>query len=119
MNRLELKKGQRKRRKLRVRKRIFGTAERPRMSVFKSNKHTYVQVIDDSSGKTLVSVSNLEKEFAALGNTVQDAGKIGEAIGERLKKANITTVLFDRNGFLYHGVVKAVAEGARKAGIAF
>lgn len=119
MNRLELKKGQRKRRKLRVRKRIYGTAERPRMSVFKSNKHLYVQVIDDSTGKTLVSVSNLEKEFSTLSNTVQDAGKIGEAIGDRLKKAKISTVLFDRNGFLYHGVVKAVAEGARKAGIVF
>jgi large subunit ribosomal protein L18 len=89
------------------------------MSVFKSNKHIYVQVIDDSAGRTLAAISDLEKEFASLGNTIQDGEKIGEALGERLKKANIGTVLFDRNGFLYHGVVKAVAEGARKAGIVF
>jgi large subunit ribosomal protein L18 len=119
MNKLELKTRQRTRRKLRVRKKIYGTPERPRMTVFRSNKHIYVQVIDDTEGKTLVSASNLEKELASVKNTVSEAGKIGEAAAERMKKANITKVVFDRNGYLYHGVVKAVADGARKAGIEF
>ncbi len=119
MNRLELKQAQKARRKLRVRKKIYGTAERPRMTVFKSNKHTYVQVIDDATGRTLAAVSNLEKELKDVKNTVADAGKIGAAIGERLKKENIVKVVFDRNGYLYHGVVKAIADGARKAGIEF
>ena len=119
MNRLELKNAQRKRRKLRIRSKLFGTAERPRMTVFKSNKHTYVQVVDDSTGHTIASASNLEKEFKDLKNTVVEAEKIGQAIGERLKKANVNKVIFDRNGNLFHGVVKAVADGARKAGIEF
>ena len=119
MNRLELKQAQKTRRKLRVRKKIFGTAERPRMTVFKSNKHTYVQVIDDMTGRTIASVSNLEKDLKEVKNTVADAEKIGTAIVERLKKDNILKVVFDRNGYLYHGVIKAIADGARKAGIEF
>ena len=119
MNKIELKKEQRSRRKLRVRKKIYGTPERPRMTIFRSNKHTYVQVIDDVKGHTLASASNREKELSSVKNTVSEAGKIGEAIAEKLKKANITKVVFDRNGYLYHGVIKAVAEGARKAGIEF
>lgn len=119
MNRLELKQAQKTRRKLRVRKKIFGTAERPRMTVFKSNKHTYVQVIDDMTGRTIASVSNLEKDLKEVKNTVADAEKFGAAIGERLKKDNILKVVFDRNGYLYHGVIKAIADGARKAGIEF
>lgn len=119
MNRIELKNAQRARRKLRVRKKIYGTAERPRMTVFKSNKHTYVQVIDDLAGRTLVAVSNLEKDLSSIKNTVADAEKIGQAVGERLVKENIRKVVFDRNGYLFHGVVKAIADGARKAGIDF
>jgi large subunit ribosomal protein L18 len=119
MDRIELKNAQRSRRKLRVRKKIYGTPERPRMTVFRSNKHTYVQVIDDTTGKTLVAASNLEKELASVKNTIREAGKIGEAAAERMKSANITKVVFDRNGYLYHGVIKAVADGARKAGIEF
>ena len=119
MNKIELKKKQRTRRKLRVRKKIYGTPERPRMTIFRSNKHTYLQVIDDTRGCTLASASNKEKELASVRNTVADAGKIGEALAGKLKKANITKVVFDRNGYLYHGVIKAVADGARKAGIEF
>ncbi|MDR1180029.1 MAG: 50S ribosomal protein L18 [Spirochaetales bacterium] len=119
MDRIELKNAQRSRRKLRVRKKIYGTPERPRMTVFRSNKHIYVQIVDDTTGKTLVAASNLEKELAAVKNTVAEAGKIGEAAGQRMKQANITKVVFDRNGYLYHGVIKAVADGARKAGIEF
>ena len=119
MNRIELKNAQRARRKLRVRKKVYGTQERPRMTIFCSNKHTYVQVIDDTTGRTLVAASNREKELASVKNTVKEAGKIGEAVAEKMKKANITKAVFDRNGYLYHGVVKAVADGARKAGIEF
>ncbi|MDR2588836.1 MAG: 50S ribosomal protein L18 [Spirochaetales bacterium] len=119
MNRIELKNAQKARRKLRVRKKIYGTQGRPRLTVFRSNKHTYIQVIDDTTGRTLVAASNLEKELSAVKNTVADAEKIGIAAGERLKKVNIQKVVFDRNGYLYHGIVKAVADGARKAGIEF
>jgi large subunit ribosomal protein L18 len=119
MKKLEEKAKKRVRRKLRVRAKVNGTADRPRMCVFKSNRHTYVQVIDDVKGCTLTSASNLEKELNTLKNTVADAEKIGAAIGERLKTLNISTVVFDRNGFIYHGIIKAVAEGARKAGIRF
>ncbi|MDR1625682.1 MAG: 50S ribosomal protein L18 [Spirochaetia bacterium] len=119
MNRIELKTAQKSRRKLRVRKKVYGTPERPRMTIFRSNKHTYIQVVDDTTGRTLVSASNREKELASVKNTVSEAGKIGEAAAQRMKEANITKVVFDRNGYLYHGVVKAVADGARKAGIEF
>ena len=89
------------------------------MTIFCSNRHIYVQVIDDSTGRTLAAASNREKELASVRSTVKEAGTIGEAIAEKLKKANITKLVFDRNGYLYHGVVKAVADGARKAGIEF
>ena len=112
---------QRKRlhRKVHIRKSIYGTAERPRMTVFKSGRNLYVQVINDDEGKTLASISTLEKEFAALKPNVESAVKIGEALGARLKDKNITTVVFDRNGYLYHGVVKALADATRSAGIVF
>ncbi len=106
-------------RKIHIRKRLEGTAERPRMSVFRSNSHMYVQAIDDAGAKTLAAASTLEKELGSLKNTVADAEKLGEAMGKRLKEKNITTVVFDRNGYLYHGIVKAIAEGARQAGIQF
>ncbi len=106
-------------RKIHIRKSIFGTAERPRMTVTRSNKNLSVQVIDDNEGKTLASISSLEKEFADVKPNTEGAAKLGEALGNRLKDKKITKVVFDRNGYLYHGVVKALADGARKAGIEF
>ena len=102
-----------------MRKKIAGSADRPRMSVFKSNRYTYVQVIDDSSGTTLCAVSNSSKENASIKNTVEGVGKLGEIIAGQLKDLKITSVVFDRNGYAYHGIVRAVADGTRKAGIRF
>lgn len=119
MKRVIDKRRKRLKRKLHIRKRISGTAEKPRMSVFKSNKHLYVQVIDDLAGVTLASASNLEKDNRSIKTNVEDAGKLGEIIAKRCKEKNIDTVVFDRNGFLYHGVVKSLADGARKAGMKF
>lgn len=112
---------QRKRlhRKIHIRKSVYGTADRPRMSVFKSGRNLYVQVINDDEGKTLASISTLEKDFIALKANVDSATKLGEAMGQRLKEKNITKIVFDRNGYLYHGVVKALADATRKAGIDF
>ena len=106
-------------RKIHIRKTLRGTADRPRMTVTRSNKNISVQVIDDDEGKTLASISTLEKEFATLKPNTEGAAKLGEAIGARLKEKKITKIVFDRNGYLYHGVVKALADGARKAGIEF
>ena len=106
-------------RKIHIRKSIYGTAERPRMTVTRSNKNLSVQVINDDEGITLASISTLEKEFAALKPNVEGATKRGEAFGARLKDKKITKVVFDRNGYLYHGVVKALADGTRSAGIVF
>ena len=106
-------------RKIHIRKSIYGTADRPRLTVTRSNKNLSAQVINDDEGKTLASISTMEKEFAALKVNVEDAAKLGEAFGSRLKEKNISKVVFDRNGYLYHGVVKAFADGARKAGIEF
>ena len=102
--------------KYRVRNKISGTAERPRMSVFRSNKQIYVQVIDDDAQKTLVSASSLGIEAA---NKTEQAAKVGEAVAKKAIEAGITAVVFDRNGYLYHGRVKEVAEAARKAGLKF
>ena len=104
-------------RKASIRKKIRGTPERPRLTVYKSNTHTYVQVIDDVAGATLAAASNLEKDQRAMGNKVAALEKLGTLIAERLKAKNITAVVFDRNGYRYHGKVKAIADGARKAGI--
>ena len=104
-------------RKASIRKKIQGTPERPRLTVFKSLRHTYVQAIDDVAGQTLVAASNLEKDQRSMGNKVASLEKLGLLIGERLKAKNITAVVFDRNGYRYHGKVKAIADGARKAGI--
>ena len=104
-------------RKASIRKKIRGTAERPRLTVYKSNRYTYVQAIDDAAGATLAAASNLEKDQRSIANKVAVLGKLGELIGERLKAKNITAVVFDRNGYRYHGKVKTIADGARKAGI--
>ncbi len=106
-------------RKIHIRKRISGTSEKPRMTVFKSNRSLYMQAIDDSAGTTLASISTLEKDLKGSRPSVETAAKVGELMGKRLLEKNITTVVFDRNGFLFHGVVKAMADGARKAGIKF
>jgi large subunit ribosomal protein L18 len=109
----------RNKRKVHIRKRIVGTAERPRMSVVRSNKSLSIQIIDDGKGHTLASASTLEKDLRNLKATVEGAAQLGEVMGKRLLERNIKTVVFDRNGYLYHGVVKAMADGARKAGIEF
>ena len=106
-------------RKIHIRKRLHGTAERPRMTVTRSNCNLYMQIIDDDAGKTLASISTLEKEFASLKPNTAGAAKLGEEFGKRILDKNIKTVVFDRNGYLYHGVVKALADGARKAGLEF
>lgn len=116
---LDDKNRKRLHRKIHIRKSVYGTAERPRMTVTRSNKNLFVQVINDDEGKTLASISTMEKEFAALKPNVEGATKLGEALGARLKDKNITAIVFDRNGYLYHGVVKALADGTRSAGIQF
>ena len=104
----------------RIRKKIEGNGAIPRLSVFRSNKEIYAQVIDDISGKTLVAASTLDKDLKkAKGNKTEIAVKVGALVGERAKKAGIETVVFDRSGYLYHGRVKALAEGARGAGLKF
>jgi large subunit ribosomal protein L18 len=110
----------RKRRHLRVRKKIAGTAERPRLNVFRSLNQIYVQVIDDNQGHTLASISSLDPDLSADlkgKNKVERAFQIGEAIGARAKEQGIQKVVFDRGGYQFQGRVKAVAEGARKAGL--
>lgn len=106
-------------RKLHIRKTLSGTAEQPRMTVFKSNKYLYVQVIDDTKGATLAAASTLEEALKGTRPTIEGGNKLGELIGKRLKEKNITSVVFDRNGYKYHGVVKAIADAARKAGLEF
>lgn len=112
----------RKRRHLRVRAKISGTAERPRLNVFRSSAHIYAQLIDDTVGHTLASASTIEPEVreAGKGKTkTERARMIGELIGKRAKEAGIEQVVFDRGGYKYHGRVKAVADGAREAGLKF
>jgi large subunit ribosomal protein L18 len=113
----------RKRRHVRVRAKVSGTAERPRLNVFRSSAHIYAQVIDDTAGRTLVSASDLEDAVVqAAGENAPKtarAAAVGQTIAERAKAAGIETVVFDRGGFLFHGRVKAVAEGAREGGLKF
>ena len=112
----------RERRKARVRKKILGTDGCPRVCVFRSNKHLYAQVISDQRGVTLAAVSTLSRGFAAEkkeGGGVDMAKRLGLALAKVCKEKNITRVVFDRNGFLYHGKVKALAEGARQGGLEF
>jgi large subunit ribosomal protein L18 len=110
----------RRRRHLRVRKKVRGTAARPRLAVFRSNKHIYAQVIDDVAGHTLASASTVERDRgSASTGSVASAKAVGERLGERAKAAGVTAVVFDRGGFKFHGRVAAVAEGARGAGLEF
>jgi large subunit ribosomal protein L18 len=110
----------RERRHRRVRKKVRGTAERPRLSVFRSNRHIYAQVIDDVSGRTIVSASSVEADSrGAATSTVEAAKSVGKRVGERAKAAGVDAVVFDRGGFRYHGRVAGVADGAREAGLEF
>ena len=106
--------------KRRVRGKVAGTAERPRLSVFRSNKQIYAQIIDDLNGVTLASASSLSKKDSAKGQPkLEQAASVGKMIAETAKKAGIESVVFDRNGYLYHGRVKQLAEAAREGGLKF
>ena len=110
----------RKSRHERVRNKVSGTAEAPRLNVFRSNSNIFAQIIDDSKGVTLVSASSIDKELSLEnGGNIEAATKVGELIAKRAKKAKITKVVFDRGGYLYHGRVKALAEAARENGLEF
>ncbi len=110
----------RHRRQARIREKIAGTPERPRLAVFRSGKHLYAQIIDDSKGVTIVSASTLDKGLKGkVGDTIEGAKKIGATIAEKAKSKNIQTVVFDRGGFQYHGRIKALADAAREAGLKF
>lgn len=108
-------------RKQRIRKKVRGSATRPRLSVFRSTGHIYAQVIDDDACKTILATSSLSKEIkdGEKGNKTQVAKKVGAIIAAACKEKNITKVVFDRNGFVYHGRIRALAEGAREAGLEF
>ena len=123
--RIKTKEDRRDRIKFRIRKRMTGTPEKPRLTVFRSGVHIYVQVIDDRAGTTVASASSVEPAVKGAmakgtrGGNIKGAEKVGTTIAERLKEKGITKVVFDRNGFLYHGRVRAVAEAARSAGLEF
>lgn len=122
MSRITDRKQRRDKSKRRFRQYVRGTAQRPRLTVFRSLRHLYAQVIDDERGVTIAAVSTLEKattgDLASTGN--REAGKrVGELIAERAKSQGVDTVVFDRGGFQYHGVIRAIAEGAREAGLKF
>jgi large subunit ribosomal protein L18 len=122
MGQLNLRTHARLRRKKRIRKKIFGTENRPRLCVFRSAKHIYAQVIDDSRGQTLAAASSMEqavKENPEVKGKVATANYVGKIVGQRAVEKGVKKAVFDRNGFLYHGRVKAVSEGAREAGLEF
>jgi large subunit ribosomal protein L18 len=118
---MALSKTERRQRiKNRIRKIVSGTSSKPRLAVFRSNKEIYAQIIDDTNGVTIASASSRDKEIsAANGNKSEIATLVGKAIAEKAKKAGIETIAFDRGGYLYHGRVKSLAEGAREAGLKF
>ena len=110
---------QRLKRHKRVHGKISGTPERPRLNVFRSEANIYAQVIDDVNGVTLVSASSLDKSFEGKGGNIEAARKVGQMVAERAKAKGIDTVVFDRGGYVYHGRVQALAEGAREGGLNF
>ena len=122
---IKTKKDKKERIRLRQRKRISGTAERPRLAVFRSNAHIYAQVIDDLAGKTVASASSSESSLKdtfsgkVRGGNKAGAEALGKVIAERLKEKGVTKVVFDRGGFLYHGRIRAIADAARAAGLEF
>lgn len=107
------------RRHRRVRGKIQGTAQRPRLDVFRSSKHIYAQIIDDVTGTTLVSASSVEKDFEGCGGNIEAATNVGKAIAAKALEKGIKEVVFDRGGFVYHGRIKALADGARQGGLEF
>ena len=109
----------RKKRHVRVRAKISGTAARPRLCVYRSNANIYAQVIDDVAGKTIVSASSLEKDFEGIGSNKAAARQVGKTIAERAAAKGITEIVFDRGGYLYHGRVSELADGAREGGLKF
>lgn len=109
----------RRRRHFRVRKRVHGSAAQPRLAVFRSNRYIYAQIIDDDGARTLVSASSREAPFSGKSLTAETAAAVGELIGKRAKDAGIEEVVFDRGGYAFHGRVKALADGAREAGLEF
>lgn len=122
MNKFKAKKESLERRKRRVRAKIFGTAERPRLNVRRTNAHIYAQLVDDNAGKTICSASTIDPEFKAtgkIGSNKEAAELVGKLVAERAQAKGVTEVTFDRGGHLYHGRVKALADGARAAGLKF
>lgn len=120
MNRITRKSVQRNRRKTGIRKRILGTPHRPRLTVFRSAAHIYVQIVDDLAGRTIVSASTVDKSNKMdKGGNVAAAQLIGKTIAERAKAAGIESVVFDRNGYRYHGRIKSLADAAREGGLKF
>ena len=121
MSNVKDKQSARARRHYRVRKKVTGTVERPRLAVFRSNRHVVAQVIDDLSGRTLATASSLEASVRAAGATGNRtaAAAVGKLVGERARSAGVTKVAFDRGGYLYHGRVAALADAAREAGLEF
>ena len=113
------KNAMRQKRHVRVRGKISGTPERPRLNVFRSNANIYAQIIDDVNGVTLVSANTLEKEFEGATGNAEAAKKVGTVLAERAKAKGIEEVVFDRGGYIFHGRVAALAEGAREAGLKF
>lgn len=112
----------RQKRKLRIRTRVHGTPERPRLTVFRSDKHIYAQVIDDSLGKTLASASTLAPDYKGMDpvkGKVEAAKRVGALVARKAQEQGVTKVVFDRNGFIYHGRIKALADAAREAGLDF
>lgn len=104
---------------MRIRKKVYGRQDMPRLSVFRSNSEIYAQIINDAEGKTLVAASSKEKEFNATGSKSEKAQAVGKMLAERALAAGISSVVFDRNGYLYHGRVKSLADAAREAGLKF
>ena len=122
MGSMNIRQQARLKRKKRIRKKICGTTERPRLSVFRSSRHIYAQIIDDTAGRTLVAASTVDqqtKDAPKFKNKVAAANFVGKIVGERALNQGIKKVVFDRNGFLYHGRVKSLSEGARKTGLVF
>jgi large subunit ribosomal protein L18 len=119
MKKLIEMRNRRNKRKRGIRAKISGTQERPRLSVYKSNLYIYAQAIDDHDGRTIVAISNKEEKLLNIKSNIEGAGKLGEEMGKRLKEKNIDKIVFDRNGYIFHGKVKALADGIRKAGLVF
>ena len=120
VNSAKQKRDGRIRRHNRLRRKIRGSVDRPRLAVFRSNRNIYAQIIDDEAGRTLVAASTKDKNFSGkTGGNVEAAGVVGKQIAEKAKKAGIENVIFDRGGYIYHGRVKALAEAAREAGLSF